>query len=201
MKFKRAGLWVRALACLLSACAILPVAPVLAQSLPPPDVASTASIGPLLDYRIGPLDKLFDMVIFDGPPIMGLADAPLISSAVGGTVMVLEAGLTGRSQVRAALRRLAMARGHLLGAVLTKFNAKAASYGYGYGYQYDYDYGRPAAAGGPARGILSRWRAPRTLARPPHRRAVGLSDPTAERLTGRLWGRSPCIWRRRYSQQ
>jgi len=86
--------------------------------------------------------SLFDIVIVDGPPVMGLADAPMVSATMAGCLLVIEAGRTGAPQARAALRRLGMANGHVIGAVLNKFNARQASYGYGYGYEYDYDYGK-----------------------------------------------------------
>jgi len=86
----------------------------------------------------------FDMVIFDGPPVMGLADAPMIASVMKGALLVIESGRTGRAQARAALRRLAMVNAHILGVVLTKFDARKStySYGYGYAYEYEYDYGK-----------------------------------------------------------
>ena len=34
----------------------------------------------------------FDIVIVDGPPVMGLADAPIIASVASGTLLVIEAG-------------------------------------------------------------------------------------------------------------
>lgn len=81
-----------------------------------------------------------DHVVIDGPPVLGFADAPLLASAVGGTVFVLESRGTRRAQARGALRRLTMGKGRLLGGVLTKFNTKATQYG-GYDYAYDYSYG------------------------------------------------------------
>lgn len=82
----------------------------------------------------------FDHVIFDGPPVLGFADAPLLAAAVNGVLFVLESRGTRRGQARGALRRIRVGRAHLLGAVLTKFNAKTTSYG-GYDYAYDYNYG------------------------------------------------------------
>jgi capsular exopolysaccharide synthesis family protein len=79
----------------------------------------------------------YDVVVMDGPPILGLADAPVLASMVGGTIFVLESRGTRRGQARNALARLRMGRARLLGAVLTKFNTKTASYDYAY----DYDYG------------------------------------------------------------
>lgn len=87
----------------------------------------------------------FDHVVIDGPPVLGFADSPLLAATVGGVVFVLESRGTRRGQARGALRRLQVGRAHLLGAVLTKFNAKSTSYG-GYDYAYDYSYGADAGA-------------------------------------------------------
>jgi len=89
-------------------------------------------------------EERFDVVIFDGPPVMGLADAPLISSVVAGTILVIEAGKTGRGPIMAMLHRLRMARAKVLGAVLAKFDVRKVAYGYGYnsyGYEQRYGYG------------------------------------------------------------
>jgi succinoglycan biosynthesis transport protein ExoP len=82
----------------------------------------------------------FDHVVFDGPPVLGFADAPMLAAAVNGTLFVLESRGTRRGQARGALRRLQVGRAHLLGAVLTKFSTKSTAYG-GYDYAYDYHYG------------------------------------------------------------
>lgn len=87
----------------------------------------------------------FDHVVIDGPPVLGFADAPLLAAAVDGTLFVLESRGARRAQARGALRRLLMGDARLLGAVLTKFNAKSAQYG-GYDYAYDYDYGPGASS-------------------------------------------------------
>lgn len=93
---------------------------------------------------------VYDHVVIDGPPVLGFADAPLLASAVGGTVFVLEAKGTRRAQARGALRRLAVGNGHILGAVLSKFNTKTVQYG-GYDYAYDYHYGPGSSASGKGR--------------------------------------------------
>lgn len=93
---------------------------------------------------------IYHHVVIDGPPVLGFADAPLLASAVGGTVFVVEAKGTRRAQARGALRRLAVGNGHILGAVLTKFNTKAVQYG-GYDYAYDYHYGPGGTSSGKGR--------------------------------------------------
>ena len=93
----------------------------------------------------------YDHVVIDGPPVLGFADAPLLTAAVAGTVFVLESRGTRRAQARGALQRLQIGRGHILGAVLTKFNTRTAKYG-GYDYAYDYHYGeQPAQPKAPKR--------------------------------------------------
>lgn len=82
----------------------------------------------------------FDHVVFDGPPVLGFADAPMLAAAVQGVIFVLESKGTRRGQARGALKRIQVGRAHLLGAVLTKFSTKSTSYG-GYDYAYDYHYG------------------------------------------------------------
>lgn len=84
----------------------------------------------------------FDMVIVDGPPVLGLADAPLLSGVCRGTLLVVESGRTRTKAALDAITRLKAAGGNLVGAALTKFRARSHGYGYGYGYGYEpYRYG------------------------------------------------------------
>jgi succinoglycan biosynthesis transport protein ExoP len=103
----------------------------------PPNAAELLS-GVHLDETLHGALEMFDMVVVDAPPIMGLADAPLIASKTIGTLMVVEASGTRSRQAQVALGRLHNSRAAVLGAVLTKFDAKRAQYGYGYDYGYGY---------------------------------------------------------------
>ena len=67
----------------------------------------------------------FDSVIIDSPPVMGLADAPLLSSFAAGTLLVMAAGDTRRGVVKSALKRLYFARARMVGAVMNKFDFRA----------------------------------------------------------------------------
>ena len=86
----------------------------------------------------------YDQVIIDGPPVLGLADAPILSNVVEGTLLVVNSSKTRISAAQAALKRLLSARARVVGALLSKYDPKTAGYGYGYGYQYEsyYAYGR-----------------------------------------------------------
>lgn len=80
----------------------------------------------------------FDHVVIDGPPVLGLADSPLLASSVEATIFVIEARRTRTGQARQAIRRLKAVRTPIVGAVLTKLDITQAGYGYGYGYDYQY---------------------------------------------------------------
>lgn len=82
--------------------------------------------------------EVYQHVVIDAPPILGLADAPLLARAAEGTVFVMEAGRTKVSQARIAVRRLTSVNATITGAILTKLSRDATGYGYGYGYDYDY---------------------------------------------------------------
>ena len=74
----------------------------------------------------------FDMVIVDGPPVLGLADAPLLGAACESTLMVIESGKTRTSAAMEAINRLKAAGSHIVGAVLTKYRHQSSGYGYNY---------------------------------------------------------------------
>lgn len=85
--------------------------------------------------------EVFDLIIFDSPPLLGLADAQLLASAAAATIFVVGAGQSGKGMIRSALRRLQLARVSPIGAVLTKFDPAAVSFGYAYGNSYgDHSY-------------------------------------------------------------
>ena len=103
----------------------------------PPNPAELLA-GPKMSSLLAVASQRFDIVIIDGPPVMGIADAPLLASIANGTLLVVEAGLTRRGVTRAALKRLHFARAQMVGALLSKFNARDVGHTYGYGYGYGY---------------------------------------------------------------
>lgn len=110
--------------------------------------------GELVVGAIDRMAKAYEVVILDGPPIMGLADAPLLASLADGTLLIVEAGRGHRGQAKVAIRRLRANAARIVGAVLTKFDAKQSGYGYSYEYSYAYTYQYGNQAGGKPK---SRW--------------------------------------------
>ncbi len=103
----------------------------------PPNAAELLT-GNRLASLIEELSKHFDHIVIDSPPVMGLADAPLIGSRVEGIVYAVESHGIRASIVRTALSRLASANARIIGVVVTKFEPKKAHFGYGYDYGYGY---------------------------------------------------------------
>ncbi|MEO5774011.1 MAG: polysaccharide biosynthesis tyrosine autokinase [Sphingomicrobium sp.] len=106
----------------------------------PPSPAELLS-GPAFEKLLAELETLFDQVIIDSPPVLGLADSARLAAAVDGTIMVIEANRPQRGAIEAALHRLTSARANIIGAVLVKFDPKKADVGSSYLINY-YSYGK-----------------------------------------------------------
>lgn len=83
----------------------------------------------------------YSLVIIDCSPVLGLADAPIMSRLVDATVFVMEANRLPFGQARAAVKRLKQGGANMIGVVLTKYNALEAGQSYNYQYGY-YEYHR-----------------------------------------------------------
>jgi len=77
------------------------------------------------------LESRFDVVIIDTPPLLPVTDAAVLSTIVGGTVVVVGAGRVDRDHLARSLQSLDTVNGHLLGLVLNMIPTKSAD-GYYY---------------------------------------------------------------------
>ena len=99
----------------------------------PADLLSTGRIRKIINEA----REKFDLVVIDGPPSLGLADAPLLAAAAGSTLFVIESGKTRTRAAIEALNRIETTGTRILGATLTKSDENSRGYGrYGYGYGY-----------------------------------------------------------------
>jgi capsular exopolysaccharide synthesis family protein len=125
------------------ACSLKNVSVITAGPLPPNPAELLA--GARLPDLLAQASENFDVVVIDGPPVMGLADAPILSSITAGTLLVIQSGTTRRGLVKAAVKRLRFARARIVGAVLTKFDADKSGFSYDYSYSYSYSNAVPGA--------------------------------------------------------
>lgn len=108
----------------------------------PPNPADLLSTGRIRKI-IAEAKEAFDLVVIDGPPTLGLADAPLLTAAAGSALFVVESGRTRTRSAIEALNRLEATGTQIVGAMLTKSQDSGDGYGYaGYGYGYGYGAGR-----------------------------------------------------------
>ena len=82
------------------------------------------------------LEADFDHVIIDAPPVLGIADIPLLANVTEGIIYTIEANRLKIRAIEAALLRLQAASANIFGAIVTKLDSRNSSYGYGYGYGY-----------------------------------------------------------------
>jgi len=106
---------------------------ILAGAVPPDPVELLGS--PLLSSLLEELVESYDHIILDAPPILGLADVPIIASHSEALIFVVEANRSHRGRAKAAIRRVSRFEAPVVGAILT--NAPVSSrFGYGYGEEY-----------------------------------------------------------------
>ena len=74
----------------------------------------------------------YDVILFDCPPVLAVADSQIIANKVQGTVLVISSGTTEREAAVKAKERLESAKGKLLGVVLNRKKMKDGSYYYYY---------------------------------------------------------------------
>ena len=83
------------------------------------------------------LTEQADVVIFDSPPVLVAADSAILASQMDGTILVVETGMTKKTNARRSLQLLRQARATVLGVA---YNKMRSSDGPGY-YYYNYQYG------------------------------------------------------------
>jgi polysaccharide biosynthesis transport protein len=81
-----------------------------------------------MQYLMEQFQAFFDLVIYDTPPLGGLADAHLIAAHTDATIMVVQIGKTDRSQVRKVLEELKISGASVLGIVANGCKNSGHSY-------------------------------------------------------------------------
>lgn len=111
-------------------------------ALPIPPDPSILLGGARLEEVLREAAARYDVVVVDSAPLLGLSDAASLAAHADGTLLVMSSQGFNRGAVRTALARLRLINANIVGAVVTKFDAKAAGGEYEYyGYNY-YSYGK-----------------------------------------------------------
>jgi tyrosine-protein kinase Etk/Wzc len=87
------------------------------------------------------LDKDFDLILLDSPPVLAVTDPAVLGRISGGTLIVARHGVTQLGEIEATQRTLEGAGVKITGAVLNGYDPRTDSgYRYRYNYNYRYDY-------------------------------------------------------------
>lgn len=105
----------------------------------PPNPAELLNSQRMTDV-INELKNAVDVIIFDTPPVLTVADASIIGPKVNGALLVLHTGKTRRDALVNAVERLSKTGTHIFGVVLNKVKLDRSGYGYYYYYYSSYEY-------------------------------------------------------------
>lgn len=97
---------------------------------PPPNPAEllgSAAMGKLIDD----LEDRADIVLFDSPPALAVADAIVLASRANGVLLVVAYGETKKTSTKKAIETLSRANANILGTVLNRMDGPAGGYYYG----------------------------------------------------------------------
>ncbi len=94
-----------------------------------------------IDKLFKELEKIADIVIFDGTPSLLVTDAMILSRKVNSTIIIAEYNRTKTNNLKQVKEEIEKVGGKVAGVVLNKVPTKGKGYGYGYSYGYNYRYG------------------------------------------------------------
>jgi len=87
------------------------------------------------------LEARFDHILLDSPPVLGFADAIILSTSVNGVILTVVGGRTPRETLQRAKEALQQTHTKILGVVINRVDIRRSDYGYYY-YRYHSYYGK-----------------------------------------------------------
>ena len=98
----------------------------------PPNPAELLASKSMLEF-LTKVEESYDIILFDTPPILAVADAQILANLCEGSLLVIGSGKTETEKVIKAKDLLVAAKGKLLGAVLNNQQMEKNDYYYYYG--------------------------------------------------------------------
>ena len=99
----------------------------------PPNPAELLG-SPMMKQLLEALRSHYDWVLIDSPPILAMADTPVLASVVENVVLVLAAEVDAKPSVARAIDQVHGVGGKVVGVVLNKVNLERNSYYYSQNY-------------------------------------------------------------------
>lgn len=111
---------------------------VITSGTKPPNPAELLSSQKMLNF-ISEVEKNYEYIIIDTPPVLMVTDAQILSKYADGTILVVASGEAEKNAVVKAKELLDKVDANILGVVLNKLDTNRRGY---YGYYYHYYYGQ-----------------------------------------------------------
>ena len=112
---------------------------VLATGTIPPNPTELLS-APMTEKIFASLQKAFDYVIVDTPPVSLVTDAAVLCRMADGVLLVVRPGVTTIQSAQLSKKNLEAVNAHILGVVMNGYNGKQSGRRDGYSYAYSYSY-------------------------------------------------------------
>lgn len=104
---------------------------VLTSGATPPNPAELIS-SKRMEQLIEEMEQAFDLVIFDTPPVLAVADSQIMAGKVDGTLFVLRKGVDTKEQIQSANERMQSVNANVLGAIYNRIEPNDDTYYYEY---------------------------------------------------------------------
>jgi len=105
---------------------------VLSSGPIPPNPSELLGSNAMKDF-IAEASQNFDMIVFDTPPVLAVADATILGRQVDGTLIVTKSHSTEKEQLANAKKLLEQTKNNIIGAVINGRSQKDMTYQYYYG--------------------------------------------------------------------
>lgn len=119
---------------------------VLPVGITPPNPTELLSM-PIVEEIFSALQRTFDYVIIDTPPVSVVTDAAVISRVSDGVLLIVRPGVTTIQGAQLSKKNLEAVNARVLGVVMNGYDVKKAGKKDGYYYSYSYGYSNDDAAG------------------------------------------------------
>lgn len=104
---------------------------VLTSGATPPNPAELIS-SKRMEHLIEEMEQVFDLVIFDTPPVLAVADSQIMAGKVDGTLFVIRKGKDTKEQIQTAHERMSSVNANVLGAIYNRIEPTDDAYYYEY---------------------------------------------------------------------
>ena len=94
----------------------------------PAELLSSKTMSALIEQ----LQKTYDLIVFDAPPVLSVTDAQILSNKADGTILVLNAGMTEKENIVKAKEALVSSQANVLGVILNNYTLHKDHYYYQY---------------------------------------------------------------------